>query len=137
MHDAPSFKATFDYAIIRVVPSVERGESLNVGVIVFCSEARFLDAKIELDSERLKAFAPNLDIKTVEEHLQTMPRVCAGGKSAGSIGQMTQRERFHWLVAPRSTIIQTSPGHCGLCNDPAVVLEQLFEKLVRVGECGN
>lgn len=137
MHDAPSFKATFDYAMIRVVPSVERGEFLNVGVIVFCSERHFLEAKIELDCARVKAFAPNIDQETIEEYLQTIPRVCAGGKAAGTIGQMTQRERFHWLVAPRSTIIQTSPGHCGLCDDPAVVLERLLEKLVRVGECGN
>lgn len=131
MHDAPSFKVTFDYAIIRVVPRVERGESFNVGVIVFCSEARFLDARIELDSARLKLFAPDVDTETIEEHLQTIPIACAGGKAAGTIGQMTQRERFHWLVAPRSTIIQTSPGHCGLCDDPQIAMERLFEKLVR------
>ena len=134
MHDAPSPKVTFDYAIIRVVPSVERGESLNVGVIVFCSEARFLDAKIELDGERLKLIAPDIDIESIEDHLETIPKVCAGGKSAGIIGQMTQRERFHWLVAPRSTIIQTSVAHCGLCDDPAIALEQLFAKLVRVDD---
>jgi hypothetical protein len=131
MHDAPSSKISFDYAIVRVVPSLERGESLNVGLIVFCSEARFLDAKIELSSERLKLLAPNVDIETVEAHLQTIPRICAGGKLAGTIGQMTQRERFHWLVAPRSTIIQTSPGHCGLCDDPQLALEQLFGKIVK------
>ncbi len=143
MHDAPSSetspevvcKVTFDYVIIRVMPRIERSESFNVGVILFCSERRFLDAKINCDSARLKMLAPDVDIETIEEHLQTIPIVCAGGKRAGQIGQMTQRERFHWLVAPRSTIIQTSVAHCGLCDDPQNALERLIEKLVQVRSC--
>lgn len=128
MHDARC-EITFDYAIIRVVPRVETGESFNVGVLLFCSEARFLDAKIAVNPARWKLFAPELDCDLVEAHLQTISLVCAGGKTAGIIGQMTQRERFHWLVAPRSTMIQTSIAHCGLCREPETELQKLFEKV--------
>lgn len=121
---------SYDYAIIRVVPRVEMGEGFNVGVILFCSEARFLDAKIAFDSARWERFAPNVNCELIEEHLQTIPLVCAGGKLAGTIGNMTQRERFHWLVAPHSTMIQTSSAHCGLCHEPETALQKLFEKLV-------
>lgn len=121
---------SYDYAIIRVVPRVETGENFNVGVIFFCSERGFLDAKIKCDQACWKLFAPELDCDLMESHLQTISLVCAGGKSAGSIGQMTQRERFHWLVAPRSTIIQTSVAHCGLCREPKMALQRIFEKVV-------
>ena len=124
-------RSSFDYALVRVVPRVERGEFLNVGVILFCSTKAFLEAKIELDHARLKALAPMLDIPVVESYLEAIPKICAGGGDAGSIGSLPQRARFHWLVAPRSTVIQTSPVHSGVHHDVNAALESLFEKLVR------
>jgi hypothetical protein len=121
----------FDYAIVRVVPRVDRGEFLNAGVILFSSTAAFLDARIGCDHARLKALAPDIDIPLVDSYLDTIPKVCAGGPDAGSIGALPQRARFHWLVAPRSTIIQPSPVHSGVSQDLDAVLESLFEKLVK------
>ena len=121
----------FDYAVVRVVPRVERGEFVNAGVILFCSSAAYLNARIELDHERLKALAPDVDCTLVDSYLEAIPKICAGGGEAGSIGQLPQRARFHWLVAPRSTIIQTSPVHSGVHHDLDAALERLFEKLVR------
>jgi hypothetical protein len=123
---------SFDYAVVRVVPRVERGEFLNAGVIVFSSTAGFLEARIELDRERLKALAPSIDAAAVESYLESIPKVCAGGGEAGSIGELPQRARFHWLVAPRSTIIQMSPVHSGVHHDLDAALAGLFEKLVKV-----
>jgi hypothetical protein len=122
---------TYDYAIIRVVPKVEREEFVNVGVVVSCPSRGFLEARIELDEPRLMAVDPTLDVETIRAHLATIPAVCAGGEQAGPIGQLSQRERFHWLVAPRSTIIQTSPVHTGCCRDPTAVLERLLDTMVR------
>jgi hypothetical protein len=122
---------TYDYAIIRVVPKVDREEFVNVGVIVSCATRRFLDARIELYEQRLLAIDPTLDTETIRSHLAVIPLLCAGGEQAGSIGQLPQRERFHWLVAPRSTMIQTSRVHTGLCNDLATVLDHLLETMVR------
>jgi hypothetical protein len=122
---------TYDYAIIRVIPRVEREEFVNVGVIVSCPATGFLDARIELDAQRLLALDVTLDIATVRDHLAAIPVICAGGKLAGPIGQLSQRERFHWLVAPRSTVIQISPVHTGCCEDPAAVLEHLLDTTVR------
>ena len=121
----------FDYAVVRVVPRVERGEFVNAGVILFSRTARFLDARIELDAARLAALAPSLDRDVVQSYLDAIPRICAGGAEAGPIGLLSQSERFHWLVAPRSTIIQTSPVHAGVHAEPAAALAHLFEKLVR------
>lgn len=121
----------FDYAIVRVVPRVDRGESLNAGVILFSSTAAFLDARIGFDPARLKALAPSIDLDLVESYLAAIPQVCAGGGEAGSIGSLPQRARFHWLVAPRSTIIQTSPVHSGVHHDLEAALDGLFDKLVR------
>jgi hypothetical protein len=121
----------FDYAVVRVVPRVERGEFVNAGVILFSRTARFLDARIELDRARLTAMAPSIDCDVVQSYLDAIPRVCAGGREAGPIGALSQSERFHWLVAPRSTIIQTSPVHSGVHSDLRVALDHLFEKLVR------
>lgn len=121
----------FDYAVVRVVPRVERGEFLNAGVIVFSRTARFLGARIALDAARLSALAPSLDKDVVQSYLDAIPLICAGGPEAGPIGALSQSERFHWLVAPRSTIIQTSPVHSGVHADVAAALEQLFGKLVR------
>lgn len=122
---------SFDYAIVRVVPRVERGEFLNVGVILFCSTAAFLECRIECDETRLKSLDPAIDCSLVTSHLETIPRVCRGGQDAGPIGALSQRERFHWLVAPRSTIIQVSPVHSGVHHDLNGALDNLFEKLVR------
>lgn len=137
MHD----HFTYDYAIIRVVPKVEREEFVNVGVIVSCATRRFLEARIELDPQRLVALDPTLDVETVQGYLDAIPIICAGGKQAGSIGQLPQRERFHWIVAPRSTIIQTSRVHTGLCKDLSAVIEHLLKTMVRpplaspIGKC--
>jgi hypothetical protein len=121
----------FDYAVIRVVPRVEREEFINVGVIVCCQERQFLKAVIELDRERLNAFAPHLDFESVRQYLDTIPIICSGDKEAGVIGQLPPRARFDWLAAPRSTIIQVSPVHSGLCADPEIELEDLLKKMVR------
>jgi hypothetical protein len=121
----------FDYAIVRVVPRVERGEFLNAGVILFCSTRGFLGSRIELDRDRLKLLAPDIDLAVVESYLDSIPKICEGGGEAGSIGALPQRARFHWLVAPRSTIIQTSDVHSGVHEEPQEALDGLFEKLVR------
>jgi DUF3037 family protein len=122
---------TYDYAIIRVVPRVERGEAINVGVILSCPALDFLDARIELDPSRLLAIDPSADIEATRAHLEMIPRVCRGGADAGPIGELPQRSRFHWLVSPRSTIIQLSPVHTGRTSDPENALERLLETMVR------
>jgi hypothetical protein len=124
-------QSSFDYALIRVVPRVERGEFVNAGVILFCRTLRFLEARIELDTQRLLALAPDVDLDEVRQHLETLPRICEGGQGSGPIGALPQPERFHWLVAPRSTIIQTSPVHSGLTADPSEALERLVRTMVR------
>jgi hypothetical protein len=124
-------RCSFDYAVVRVVPRVERGEFLNVGVILFCPTRAYLRARIELDRARLKALAPSIDLDEVESYLDVIHKVCEGGGEAGSIGQLPQRARFHWLVAPRSTVIQMSPVHSGVHHDLDAALENLFEKLVK------
>lgn len=121
----------YDYAIIRVVPKVEREEFVNVGVIVSCPTRKFLQAQIELDESRVITLDPTIDLELVRQHLAAIPTICIGGKQAGAIGQLPQRERFHWLVAPRSTIIQTSRVHTGLCENLTAVLEDLLNKMVR------
>ena len=124
-------RSSFDYAIVRVVPRVERGEFVNAGAIVFCRTRRFLGARIELDHARLAALAPWLDFAEVEQHLAIIPLVCAGGSAGGPIGMLPLADRFHWLVAPRRAMIQTSPVHSGLCDDPAAVLDEIVAQLVR------
>jgi hypothetical protein len=122
---------TYDYAVIRVVPRVEREEFVNAGVIVSCPERRFLEARIELDEARVLALHPAIDLEAVRAHLAAIPAICAGGASAGAIGLMSPKERFRWLVAPRSTAVQTSPAHAGRCDDPAALLEHLLDTMVR------
>ena len=122
---------SYDYAVIRVVPRVDREEFMNVGVIISCPAKDFLEARIELDEGRLLAFAPELDMEAVRSHLASIPRICAGGPDAGPIGQLSLRERFHWLVAPRSTIIQTSRVHTGRCAEPGPLSERLLDRMVR------
>ena len=121
----------FDYAIVRVVPRVDRGEFINAGVILFCSTKGYLDARVELAHERLLALDPSIDVNLVQSHLDVIPKVCAGGADAGAIGELPQRARFHGLVAPRSTMIQMSPMHSGVHRDPEAALEGLFRKLVQ------
>jgi hypothetical protein len=121
----------YDYAVFRVVPRVEREEFVNVGVIVSCPAKDFLEARVELDEQRLMALDSALDVESIRAHLATIPAICAGGEQAGPIGQLSQRERFHWLVAPRSTTIQTSPVHTGWCENPNEVLEHLLNTMVR------
>jgi hypothetical protein len=125
-------QSSYDYAIVRVVPRVERGEFVNAGVILFCRTRRFLGARIALDAGRLTAIAPKIDITDVARHLAVIPLVCAGGDGAGPIGALAQAERFHWLVAPRSAMIQTSPVHSGLCDEPAAALDELLDAFVRL-----
>jgi hypothetical protein len=120
----------FDYAIVRVVPRIERGEQINVGVILFCKTREFLGARIALDRARLHAIDPTVDADEVAQALTVIPLVCAGDARAGTIAALTLSERFHWLVSPKSTIVQVSPVHPGLCDDPALALDQLFERLV-------
>jgi hypothetical protein len=121
----------FDYAVIRVVPRVEREEFINAGVIVSCSAKTFLKAGIELDQARLAALDPALDPALVREHLAAIALICEGGPESGPIGRLPPRSRFHWLVAPRSTVIQTSPVHTGLCADGDAMLEHLLNTMVR------
>lgn len=117
---------SYDYAYIRVVPYIDRGEFINVGAILFCRTLRFLDAKIRVDEAKLQALAPTLDIPQLLAHLAFIPRICAGD---GPIGQLGQAESFHWLVSPHNTIIQTSPVHSGLCADPAIALDRLVKEI--------
>lgn len=120
----------YAYAVLRVIPRVERGECLNAGVVLFCRPRRFLDARIHLDEARLAALAPGFDPAVARQLLERVPIICAGGRGSGPIGQLTQAERFNWLVAPASTVVQAGPVHTGLATDPVPVLERLFRTLV-------
>jgi hypothetical protein len=126
---APS---SFDYAVLRVVPRVEREEFVNAGVVLFCLQRDFLGARVELDLARVRALWPGADLPLLEAHLAAVPLICAGAPGSGPIGRLSLRERFHWLVAPRSTILQVSPVHSGLCDDPAAALEHLMDRMVRI-----
>jgi hypothetical protein len=122
----------YDYAVIRVVPKVDREEFINAGVIVSCPDLSFLEARIKLNEARVLALDPQVDLDMVRTHLATIPTICRGGDEAGPIGQLPQRQRFQWLVAPRSTIIQTSPVHTGRCADPLAALAHLVKTMVGV-----
>ena len=122
----------YAYAAIRVIPRVDRGECLNAGVILFCRPRRFLAAHIALDETRLHAVAPGFDPEVVRQLLDRIPTLCAGGANSGPIGRLTQAERFNWLVAPASTVVQPGPVHTGLCLNPDAVLERLFRSMVLV-----
>lgn len=124
----------FEYALLRVVPRVERGEFVNAGVVLYCQEKRFLEAAVHLDPERLRALDPRLDLAAVRAHLEAARRVCAGGPGAGPIGLLPPVQRFGWLVAPRSTIVQPSPVHTGLAEDPREALDRLLKTMVRPPE---
>ena len=123
-------RSSFDYAIIRVVPEVERGERINVGVVLICRQRRFLGMRLAPDEARLLALWPQLDMAALRQQLDGLRRVCEGDRDAGPIARLSQAERFHWLVAPSSTTIQPSPTHSGLCADPAAMLDELMARLV-------
>jgi hypothetical protein len=123
-------RQSFEFATIRVVPRVERGEFINVGVIVFCLGRKMLKCRLHMDAERLQALWPGIELDDVQRHLAAIPAICAGAEDAGPVAQLSQRERFLWLVAPRSTVIQVSPVHSGLCEAPEAALSDLFERLV-------
>ena len=123
--------STYDYAIVRVVPRVERGEFVNSGIILSCDVERILRARIELDETVLLALDADVDLELVRSTLATIPAICAGGSEAGAIGQLSARERFHWLVSPKSTIVQTSPVHTGQCSDLEAVLDHLMNTVIR------
>ncbi len=119
---------TYDYAVVRIVPRVERGEFVNVGVIVCCANQGFLEARIEVDEARLRALDPTIDLDAIRDNLESIPRICQG---AGPLGKLSVRERFDWLVAPRSTVIQTGPVHMGRCERPHDAIEHLLDRMVR------
>ena len=120
-------RSSFDYAILRVVPRVERGEFVNAGVVVFCLQQQFLEARVKVDGPRLKALWPEIDVEIIGKHLEAIRRICKGDREAGPIALLTQRERFHWIVSPRSTIIQVSPVHSGICSNPQESLDNLYQ----------
>jgi hypothetical protein len=122
---------TYDYAIVRVVPRVERGEFVNAGIIISCDVERILQARIELDEAALVALDAGVDLEVVRSALAAIPAICAGGPGAGDIGKLSARERFHWLVSPKSTIVQTSPVHTGQCSDLHAALEHLMNRMIR------
>ena len=124
--------ASFDYAILRVVPRVERQEFINAGVVVFCLEKRYLEARIQLNAERMKALWPDADVALAKKHLDAVPRICAGDPEAGPIAKLSQRERFHWIISPRSTIIQPSPVHTGVCDGTDGLLDRLAKQFLRI-----
>jgi hypothetical protein len=121
----------YSWAIVRVVPRVERGECINVGVVLFARTLRFLEARIELDPSRLRALASDADLDAIERHLRTFEAISAGRAEGGPVAALPPSDRFHWLTSPRSTVIQTSPVHIGRADDPAAALEELLEAFVR------
>jgi len=122
---------SFEYAVIRVVPKVEREEFMNVGVILYCQSLAFLDAQFTLDEQRLHALSPALEIQEIKKHLAAFCDICKGGSGAGPIGRLDMGSRFRWLTATRSTVLQCSRVHPGLTADPAMTLKNLHERLVR------
>ena len=126
MHD----KHLFEYAVIRVVPCVAREEFMNVGVILYCSAQGFLQTRYHLNAERLQAFPGDVDIAELQERLQAFERICRGGAAGGTIGRLPLASRFRWLTATRSTVVQTSPVHPGLCADAGETLDRLYNQLV-------
>lgn len=123
-------RSSYDYALIRLVPSVERGECINIGVILYCPTRRFLGMRLYLDAPRALAIAPDLDLAAAQQQLDTLMHICEGSPEAGQLGAMSQSERFHWLTSPRSTIIQVSPIHEGISDDPQAALDHLFKTMV-------
>ena len=123
---------SFDYAVVRIVPRVEREEFLNAGVVLLCLEEKYLKARVHLDEARLRSLWPEVDLEEVRSHLAAIPAICEGDPGAGPIGRLSLRERFHWLTAPRSTVIQVSPVHSGVCESPDEAIGRLYDRLVDV-----
>ncbi len=123
-------RSTFEYAIIRVVPKVEREEFFNVGVILFCKRKKFLDIKYQISKDKLNAFAPEIELELLNEYLNAWKLICDGDASGGLIGEFELSDRFRWLAACRSTIIQSSKTHPGLCFEPGKELEDIFKTYV-------
>jgi hypothetical protein len=121
----------FEYAVIRVVPHVEREEFINVGIVLYCPDQKFLQTAFELNEERLRVLCDKLDIQELKDHITSFERICAGGKDGGPIGKLSMAERFRWLTATRSTVVQTSQVHPGLCGEAGEMLGHLYEQLVR------
>ena len=122
----------YDYAVIRIVPKVDREEFINAGVILFCQEKEFLESDYYLDESRLKAFSPETDTELIKDHLEAIKAICAGRPEAGAIAKLSKSERFHWLTTPKSTIIQVSPVHSGYCKVPAEEMHDLLRKMVKI-----
>jgi hypothetical protein len=122
--------ASFDYAILRVVPRVERQEFINAAVVVYCPEKKYLAARVAYDPARVRALWPEADLELIQQHLEAVPRICAGDETAGPIARLEQRERFHWLTSPRSTIIQPSPVHTGVCDGTEALLDRLEKQFL-------
>ncbi len=120
----------FEYAVIRIVPQVEREEFLNVGVVLYCAKEKFLQAKFQLDTERITAFSPKANASEIQEYLLAFQHICSGSKEGGTIAKLPIAERFRWLTATRSTVVQTSKVHPGLCDSAAAMLERLYAQLV-------
>ena len=128
-------RLSFEYTVIRIVPRIERAEFLHAGVVLICRAQRFLSARVEFDRDRVACLAPMLNepfLTDLEAHLLLIPRIAAADPTAGPIARLDFRERFHWLAAPASTVVQASPAHTGLCTDPAAQLDKLFAELVSV-----
>ena len=121
----------FEYAVIRIVPKVEREEFLNVGVVLYCAKEKFLQVRYELDATRLAAFAGKTDLAEIEDYLRAFERICAGSKDGGQIARLPVAERFRWLTATRSTVVQCSKVHPGLCSSACEKLDHLYEQLVK------
>ena len=124
-------RSAFDWAVIRVVPRVEREEFVNAGVVLYAPTLDWLGCRLELDRARVRALAPDADLDEIEAHLDALRRVCAGAPDGGPVARLSRSERFHWLTAPRSTVLQVSPVHGGLCEDPTRALDDLFQRHVR------
>jgi hypothetical protein len=120
----------FEYAVLRVVPKVEREEFLNVGIIFFCQSRKYLQMLYSLDEKRLTNFSQEVDLEELKARLDSFEKICKGGKEGGSIGELPAAQRFRWLTAAKSTILQTSPVHPGLCENPDEAVKRLYEKLI-------
>jgi hypothetical protein len=123
-------RSAFEYAVLRLVPDIERGEAVNVGVVLFCRTKRFLDAQSVAELRWIEPLWPHLDQHPILRQIEQIGLICRGDRSTGLIGELPAPERFRWVIAPRSTILQAGPVHCGLCSDPAAQLQHLYQRLV-------
>lgn len=124
------YKKTYEYAVIRLVPLVEREEFINIGVVLYSAELKFLQVRFHIDHRRLQAFCGHIDLPEIQQHLESFEKICSGGKVAGALGGLPVAQRFRWLSATRSTVVQMSKVHTGLCTEPSKKLDELFAQLV-------